>query len=63
MLQTYFIFCVVFCLRVIIIHGIPLKDVELGFCGKMGSTFEAEEIVQEPEYDDYDERYKVEYET
>ena len=59
MLQTYFIFCVVFCLRVIIIHCIPLKDVELGFCGKMGTTFEVDEIAQEPEYDNYDERYKI----
>ena len=63
MLQTYFIFCVVFCLRVIIIHGIPLKDVELGFCGKMGSTFEVDEIAQEPEYDNYDERYKINQKT
>ena len=61
MLQTYFIFCVVFCLRVIIIHCIPLKDVELGFCGKMGSTFEVDEIAQEPEYDNYDERYKIDH--
>ena len=63
MLQTYFIFCVVFCLRVIIIHCIPLKDVELGFCGKMGSTFEVDEIAQEPEYDNYDERYKINQKT
>ena len=59
MLQTYFIFCVVFCLRVSIIHGIPLKDVELGFCGKMESTFEVDEIAQEPEFENYDERYKI----
>ena len=46
-----FTFSIVFlCQNIIAIVGIPLEDVDLGYCGKMETTFDIDYIPDDQEY-------------
>ena len=46
-----FTFSIVFlCQNIIAIVGIPLEDVDLGYCGKMETTFDIDYIRDDQEY-------------